>query len=107
MGEYLRLRFGEKMVVIGTAFGGGSGDMAFLQRADPESFDGLLGAVGAPASLFWLHGPDTPAWVREAMTRIRRVRVNDRYGELDVLAAYDAIVYLDSLTPVREAPGGR
>lgn len=107
MGEYLRLRFGEKMVVIGTAFGGGSGDWEGFQRADPRSVDGLLGAVGAPASLFWLRRPDTPAWIRQAMARFRRVRVNNRYGEVDVLSAFDAIVYVDSLTPVQEVPGGR
>ncbi len=108
MGEYLRPKLGDEMVVIGTAFGGGEGALdGAYQRADPESVDGLLGRIGPP--IFALH-LNTPSWsdaARNQFNRYRKVRFGDRYGELDVPSAFDVLIYVDTVTPIRREPAPR
>ena len=100
MGEYLRLVLGDGMVVIGTSFGGGeaSSNRSFA-RADPASVDGLLGRIGMPLVVLGLRSPPMRQDVRDQLRSYRRVRQDDRYGELDVTAGFDALVYVDELTP--------
>ena len=103
MGEYLRSVLGEAMVVIGTRFGGGESSYnRSYARADPASVDGLLGRVGVPLMLVGLGSTSMSQDARDQLRFYRRVRSNDRYGELDVTAAFDALVYMDMLTPVVE-----
>lgn len=104
MGEYLRPILGDDLVVIGTRFGGGEdGDGKRYERADSASVDGLLGGIGAPLLALPLRATAMPGPVRDQLRSYRRVRWNDRYGELDVTTAYAALVYVDELTPVRVA----
>ena len=101
MGEYLRPVLADDMVVIGTRFGGGEdSDGAICERADPASVDGLLGRIGVPLFGLALRSASMRGDVRDQLGWYRRVRSNDRYGELDVTAAFDVLVYVDELTPV-------
>ena len=101
MGEYLRPILGDDMVVFATGFGGGERSRGrTYERADPASVDGLLGQVGTPLFALDLRSPPMPEGVRDQLTSYRRVRMNDRYGELDVTTAFDALLYVDELTLV-------
>ncbi len=62
--------------------------------------DGLLGRLGVPLFGLDLRSAPMRGGVRDQLGWYRRVRSNDRYGELDVTAAFDALVYVDELTPV-------
>ena len=105
MGERLRLTYRDKMVVIGTAFGGGEGAYdGVYEPADPESFDGLLARIGQPLLALRLDSPTTSQAVDDEFGRYRKTRFNDRYGELDVRAAFDMLIYVEAVTPVRREP---
>lgn len=101
MGEYLNQILGDGLVVLGVGFGGGEGwNGAVYGRAENDSADGLLGELGPPYFALDVRSNGMPATVRDELTEHRKVRMNDRYGELDVMSAYDALIYLDTVTPV-------
>ena len=79
--------------VVGEEFGGGEGFFyGVYEHADAQSFDGLLGAVGLPIIALELNSSTMSQIVRNESKRLRKVRYNDRYGELDVMVAFDAFI---------------
>ena len=102
MGEYLQMALGDDMVVVGTAFGSGEGALdGTYQQADPGSIDGLLGRVGPPIIALNLNSPSISQVVRNEFKMYPKLRVSDRFGELDLLAALDVLVYVDKVSPAR------
>jgi erythromycin esterase-like protein len=107
MGERLDEEFGSDMVVLGSvhrrghaaAVGGAQGG---LPVADPESVAGVLGDAGRAAFVLDLRSGE--ATLRERLASPRALRTAT--GDLDepvLIAAecFDAIVYLDRISPVR------
>jgi erythromycin esterase len=103
-GVFTRSALGQDFVVIGTYYGTAEG---FPPESDvlppnPLAMDGLLGSLGSPAYLIDLRelpkaGPledwfGHPHEVRDSLDGINLVRA---------LQAYDAILYIQQLTPSR------
>lgn len=111
MGERLRSAVGDEMFVFGTAFGAGetgeTADGLKYEAAELESVDGLLATVGEPIFALPLDSPDMARVVRTGLARPRRLRMLSAYGEVDLTAAFDAIIYVDSITSSRSVTGSR
>jgi erythromycin esterase len=107
VGEHLAAALGDDLVVIASAFGGGTlelhrqlpgaplGDIElFTEEVGPfaaDTIDGVLAAAGPP-----LHLADL-----RSVTSIDATKTMNgpQPQPLDVLAAYDAVVYVDRVTP--------
>jgi erythromycin esterase len=115
LGEHLAASLGERMVVIATAFGGGT---LFLHRAipdgppghtetftqeldslDPDSLDALLATAGLPHYLLDLHGVPKSGPIADAFAAARTIMTGMQPTPVDPMAAFDAVVYVDKVTP--------
>jgi erythromycin esterase len=115
LGEYLDQALGERMVVIGTAIGGGT---MWLRRQvvgaplghtevftedvgpydDPAALDALLSGAGVPLGLLDLRTvPDGP--VARRFAELRGVMHGPHLVLGDPRAAFDAVVHIDRVSP--------
>ncbi len=108
LGEHLRAGFGAEMIVLGTLFGGGEAAYGSrYEQAERGSLEALMRAVGERIFLFELDAPGIPSEVQNTLARPWRLRFERTYGELAPTAAFDAFIYVDTITPSRVAAGSR
>jgi erythromycin esterase len=93
MGQHLRSMLGNDMVVLGFTFNQG-----LSTAADSSSIDGTLARIRNPLFVLNLRAAPTYGAVAEWLNRERRMRVNDRYGELNLIKAFDALVFVEKIT---------
>lgn len=115
LGEHLAASLGERMVVIASAFGGGT---LFLHRAlpdgppghtetftqeldvlDPDSLDAVLATAGLPHYLLDLRTVPKRGPVADAFAAATTIMTGLQPTPVDPLAAFDAVVYVDRVTP--------
>jgi erythromycin esterase len=114
-GEHLAASLGDRMVVIASAFGGGT---LFLHRAipggppghtetftqemtapDPDSLDALLATTGLPHYLLDLREVPKTGPVADAFAASTTIMTGMQPTPVNPLAAFDAVVYVDRVTP--------
>jgi erythromycin esterase len=99
MGEHLNSMLGNGIVVLGFAFGQGREESEF-PPADSTSIDGTLALLELPLFVLDLRtAPDEGFGVKWLNYR-RKMRVNDRYVELNPIEAFDALVFVDTVSGV-------
>jgi erythromycin esterase len=112
LSQHLAASLGPDLVVIGSAFGGGTLQLhrarsdgpaghteQFTQKVgpfEPHILDGALSAAGLPLHLTDLR--DTPVSFTHVMN-------GGAAQPIDADGAYDAVVYIDSVTPWHAFPG--
>jgi erythromycin esterase len=112
LGQHLAGSLGDDLVVIGTAFGGGTLALhrplldgppghteLFTQDVgpfEPDTIDAELSAVGLP-----LHLTDLRQARSVAATKIM---LDSQSYPVDPVAAFDAVVYIDAVTPWHAFP---
>ncbi len=126
LGERLRKEWGRGYVTIGFAFGEGgflaldwtrgkrSNDLLpfKLGRAPEDTFDGALGLARLPAFIVDLRGADGAigAWLRSPQ-RVHDIGTafwgNDGFGTLAPSRSFDAILYVDHVSPIHRLPAAR
>ena len=126
MGERLRKAWGRGYVTIGFAFGEGgflaldwtkgkqSNDLLpfTLGRAPEGTFDGALGLAKFPAFLVDLRATDGPvgAWLRSPQ-RAHSIGTdfwgNDGFITLAPSRSFDAILYVDHVSPIHPLPSAK
>jgi erythromycin esterase len=103
MGQYLQATLKDAMVVVGCAFERGD-EALHLAPVDLNGLDGTLSQVGMAPFALDLRAAPKAGPVATWLDRGRRVRVNDRYGELNPLAAFDALVFVEGVSRVHVTP---
>jgi len=115
LGEHLAASLGERMVVIASAFGGGT---LFLHRPvpdgppghtevftqdldspDPGSLDALLATAGLPRYLLDLRAVPATGPVADAFAAPATIMTGLQPTPVDPMAAFDAVVYVDRVSP--------
>ncbi|MFL6124051.1 erythromycin esterase family protein, partial [Actinophytocola sp.] len=115
LGEHLAASLGERMVVIGSAFGGGT---LYLHRPipdgppghtevftqdvaapAPESLDALLATAGLPRYLLDLREVPATGPVADAFAAPTTVMTGLQPTPVDPMTAFDAVVYVDRVSP--------
>jgi erythromycin esterase len=115
LGEHLAASLGERFVVIASAFGGGR---LFLHRAipggpaghtevfledmtslDPSSLDALLATANLPHYLLDLRKVPVSGAVAERFAAANSIMTGMRPTPVKSIAAFDAVIYLDSVSP--------
>jgi erythromycin esterase len=115
LGEHLAARLGSGLVVIASAFGGGE---LFLHRPKPDgpagytetfteelrllapdSLDELLATAGMPAYLLDLRAVPADGPVAERFRAVGGIMTGGQATPVDPMAAFDAVVYVDEVTP--------
>jgi len=118
MGQYLQSTLREQLVVIGSTFhrtadGTLTGppvtdNRLTVEAAEPSDLDDELARVGSPMFIVDLRAARQSAPAAAALDRPRRMRFNDRYAEENPLRAFDALLYVDTVSDWRpvvpEAP---
>jgi erythromycin esterase len=108
LGHYLRSTFDSNLVVLATAAGtiiGGTGGIggwigdSGVARAAPNTFAGALAQVGLPTFAIDVHKGDRSPAVTEALMRSWLFLPSDTVRAIVPRRAFDAIVYLDRVTP--------
>jgi erythromycin esterase len=103
-GMYARAMFGADLVTVGTYFGsfqdtGTTG----AEQADPESFETLLGSLGLSAFVTDLRAVRQDSTLGHWLSQSYRVRAGEGMEHFaSPLKAYDAVVYIDRISPVSE-----
>jgi erythromycin esterase len=98
MGQYLR-SFGDAVVVLGFSFQRGEEALKF-PPLDATSVDGLLAQVGLPLFALDLRTAPKVGPVADWLSKGKRIRMNDRYGELAPIDAFDALVFVERVSGV-------
>ncbi len=111
MGQYLQSTLGDQLVVVGSTFhrtadGTITGPPVTNTRltvdpAEPSDLDNELARVGSPAFIVDLRAAWQSASAAAALDRPRRMRFNDRYAEENPLQAFDALLYVDTVSDWR------
>lgn len=115
LGEHLAATLGEQLVVIASSFGGGE---LFLHRPipdgpaghtetfvqelrllDPDSLDELLATAGMPRYLLDLRRAPADGPVADRFAATKSIMTGSQATPVSPLAAFDAVVYVDSVTP--------
>jgi erythromycin esterase len=114
VGEHLAAALGDDLVVVATAFGGGELFLhrpipggppghteTFTQRmtADEGSVDALLATAGLPHYLLDLRTVPASGPVADAFAAATTTMTGMQATPVDPVAAFDAIVYVDEVTP--------
>ena len=100
MGEHLRAMIGDEYLVIGHTFANSAEELS-MPPIERESIDGLMAQVGLPNFVIDLHSAESENRIGEVIDRPMRFRYNDRYGMLNPMESYDAVVYTETVTPVK------
>lgn len=93
MGQHLRLMLGNEMIALGFTYNQG-----LSTAADSSSIDGTLARIKSPLFVLNLRTAPIRGAVAEWLNRERRMRVNDRYGELNLIKAFDALVFVEKIS---------
>jgi hypothetical protein len=100
---YLRSALGGDMVVVGTSFGHGEGFPAKSAPLAPDApgMDGLLSSLSIPVFIMDLR--ELPAgilheWFQTA--HVTRVGGHDPGVMVAPVSAYDAILFIETITPI-------
>lgn len=117
LGQHLADRLGDQMVVIATSFGGGElflhqpgpdsppGHTHFFRAEmpplDPDSLDELLATCGMPAYLLDLRTVPRTGPVADRFAAVTCTMTGPQATPVNPLAAFDAVVYVDAVTPWR------
>jgi erythromycin esterase-like protein len=111
MGQYLQSTLGDQLVVVGSTFhrtadGTITGPPVTNTRltvdpAEPSDLDNELARVGSPLFIVDLRAARQSAPAAAALDRSRRMRFNDRYAEENPLQAFDALLYVDTVSDWR------
>lgn len=115
LGEHLAASLGERMVVIASAFGGGT---LYLHRPipdgppghtevfthemaapDPDSLDALLATAGVSPYLLDLRAVPATGPVADAFAASTTIMTGLQATPVNPMAAFDAVVYVDRVTP--------
>jgi erythromycin esterase len=115
LGEHLAATLGERMVVIASTFGGGE---LFLHRPlpdgppghtetfteelttlDPTSLDALLATAGLPHYLLDLRQVPPTGPVADAFAATTSIMTGMQPTPVNPMTAFDAVVYVDEVTP--------
>ncbi len=110
MGQHLRLALGDDLVIIGTssARNGAGLPVAPSESGESNSLDVALARVGPPRFLIDLRAARANRAVTSWLAQRRALRANfTTYLTLSPGAAFDAILFIDTLTPARIAPPPR
>ncbi len=106
-GRYLRSALGDDLVIIGSS-SAGSASWLSAGPPDPGSVDAALARVGLPRFLLDLRAPGTGQAVTAWLAEPRALRSNfTTYMTQAPGVAFDALLYLDTLTPAHTAPPPR
>lgn len=107
MGQHLRAALGAELVIIGTsAAQNGTGLPSATPAAD--SLDAALARVGQPRFLLDLRAAHTDRAVNAWLTEPRSMRANFMQSlTLSPGTAFDALLFVDTLTPARALPTPR
>jgi erythromycin esterase len=104
MGQHLRSLLGDDMVIIGIS-SARNGDGLPAASLEADSLDAALARVGAPLFLLDLRTARTDRAVAAWLAERRPLRTNfSAFLTMSPGAAFDAIVFIDTLTPARAAP---
>jgi hypothetical protein len=90
---------GNEIVVLGSAFGQGREESGF-PPADSASIDGALASLDLPLFVLDLRAAPDEGPVAKWLNYRREMRVNDRYVELNPIQAFDALVFVDTVSRV-------
>jgi erythromycin esterase len=103
-GMYLRSMLGREMVVIGTYFGRGAGFPAERAPLPPDTtgMDSLLGSLSIPQFMMDLRELPSTGILHETFQAAHETRTSS-FATVSAmvapLAAYDAILFIDTITP--------
>lgn len=103
MGEYLQSMLGGEMFVVGSTYGKGAATMT-TPPIDAASIESGLAEVGPPVFTIGLRPAAGVPGVLEWLNRPMKMRENDQYTELNPLAAFDALVFVENVNPVHVLP---
>jgi len=111
MGQYLESTLDDRLVVLGSTFhraadgtvtGPPVGNTRLtLEPADPSALDAELAQVGSPVFIVDLRAARQSAPAVAALDRPRRMRFNERYAEENPMQAFDALLYIDTVSDWR------
>ena len=73
-----------------------------LAAVDPESIDAALARVVVPLFVVDLRSAPKVGPIADWLNRGRKIRMNDRYGELKPLDAFDALVFVKTISAIRD-----
>lgn len=120
VGEHLAASLGEHMVVIATCFGGGNLMLhrpipdgppghteLFVQQTGPfapDTLDGLLSTAGLPLHLLDLRDIPAAGPVADRFAQTTSMMNGGQPQPIDPRAAFDAVVFIDSVTPWHAFP---
>ena len=106
MGEHLSSMLENEIVVLGFTFGQGNQESEF-PPADSTSIDGALASLELPLFVLDLRAASDEGPVAKWLNYQRKMRVvnrygdvNDRYGELNPIEAFNALVFVDTVSGV-------
>ncbi|MBP2327743.1 erythromycin esterase [Kibdelosporangium banguiense] len=118
VGQHLAASLGDQMVVIATCFGGGT---LWLHRPIPggapghtevfvedvaalpdDTLDALMSGAGVPLHLLDLR--QVPSTVADRFTKTTSIMNGGQPQPIDPRAAFDAVVFIDSITPWHAFP---
>jgi erythromycin esterase len=108
-GNYLRSALGPDLVAIGTYFGHGAGFSTPEVPPPPDAHDieDLLASISIPQSIMNLHELPASGPLHEWFATAHATRASIVREALDTvtpLKAYDAIVFINTITPSRQKP---
>jgi erythromycin esterase len=107
MGQHLRSALGADLLIIGmsSAQNGAGLPAASLEAG---SLDAAISRVGMPLFLIDLRAARSDRAVAAWLTERRALRANfTTFLTVSPNAAFDALLFVDTLTPARQAPGSR
>jgi erythromycin esterase len=106
LGQHLRLAYGADLVIIGSCSAKNAEGLP-PGSAEPGGLDATLAKVGPPRFLLDLRTARADRSVAAWLAERRALRMHATHFLLSTSAAFDAILFIDTLTPARTAPQPR
>jgi erythromycin esterase len=101
LGTYLRRRFGDRLVIIGSLAGGTDADSGAIKQTFahpvPKSMDALARDLAVPFFLLDLRA--APPQVTQWLEQEHELTDDDDTFELELGKAFDVLLYIDRVTP--------
>ena len=100
-GNFARATLGKELVTIGTYFGAFAGEMPgpIGKRPDGAGAEALFGSLDRPAYVADLRAIPATGELHDFLSRKHETRLDLGMHRLAPMAAYDAILYIDRITP--------
>lgn len=119
MGEFIQPLVGADMVVIASLYHRGEtrdwlGMFGFDNRlrpvlpSKPESLNAVMSRVGRPSFLLDLRKLPSSGAVRSWFAEprpVRNINVREEYNQIQPAAAFDALLYIDEISPLQRSGG--